>query len=80
MDVHECPEAVFDEQSSTWISRAEAAEIPFVAFTGQPKCKQVPGRLVVRRIPELGPRADRDQPILFDLWRHHAFSPPCPPR
>jgi hypothetical protein len=69
----EYPEAVFDEQSRTWISRAEVAEVPFIAFTGQPKSKQVAGRLVVRRIPELGPRADRDQPGLFDLWRHHAF-------
>jgi hypothetical protein len=30
----------------------------------------VPGRLVVRRIPELNPTG---QAGLFDVWRYHAF-------
>jgi hypothetical protein len=64
------PDAVFDEPSGRWISRAEVAEISFTAFTSQPKTQQVPGRLVVRRVPELNPTR---QDGLFDLWRFHAF-------
>ena len=30
-------------------------------------------RLVVRRIPDLAPKAHADQPGLFQVWRHHAF-------
>ena len=36
-------DAVFDEQSQRWISRAEVAEIDFTAFTSHPKAQQVPG-------------------------------------
>src|ERR671910_2795573 len=63
-------EAVFDEASGRWIARAEVAEVPFVAFTSRPTSQQVPGRLVVRRIPELNPTG---QDGLFELWRFHAF-------
>jgi hypothetical protein len=63
-------EAVFDQASGRWISRAEVAEIPFTAFTSRPVASQVPGRLVVRRIPELNPTG---QDGLFDTWRFHAF-------
>ena len=48
----EYTDAVFDEISGQWISRAEVAEIGFVAFAAQPKADQVPGRLIVRRIPD----------------------------
>ena len=64
------PDAVFDEPSGRWISRAEVAEICFTAFAAQKRCEQVPGRLVVRRVPELNPTG---QDGLFDLWRFHAF-------
>jgi hypothetical protein len=64
------PDAVFDEPSGRWISRAEVAEIGFTAFAAQKRCEQVPGRLVVRRVPELNPTG---QDGLFDLWRFHAF-------
>jgi Transposase DDE domain group 1 len=67
------PNAVFDEQTGQWISRAEVAEIDFTAFTSKPEKAQVPGRLVVRRIPDLAPNAEAAQASLFDLWRHHAF-------
>src|SRR3954447_17791026 len=63
-------EAVFDEPSGRWISRAEVAEIPFTAFGSRPTAQQVEGRLIVRRIPELNPT---DQDGLFDTWRFHAF-------
>jgi Transposase DDE domain group 1 len=69
----EYTDAVFDEPTSTWVSRAEVAEIPFTAFTSKKKAEQVTGRLVVRRIPDLNPNAKNGQATLFDTWRFHAF-------
>lgn len=69
----EYPDAVFDEQTKTWVSRAEVAEIPFTAFAAQKKTNHVPGRLVVRRIPDLNPSGNQGQDTLFDTWRFHAF-------
>jgi hypothetical protein len=46
----EYTDAVFDEVTGRWISRAEVAEIEFTAFASQKKADRVPGRLVVRRI------------------------------
>ncbi|AIK84989.1 transposase [Corynebacterium glutamicum] len=63
--------AIFDEDTGRWISVAEVAEIPFTAFTSRKKTDHIPGRLVVRRIPELNNK-DVDQPGLFDLHRFHA--------
>lgn len=63
--------AIFDETSQSWISSAEVAEVPFTAFASKKAADQVPGRLVVRRIPELNSK-DVDQPGLFDLHRFHA--------
>ena len=51
----EYTDAVFDDTSGQWISRAEVAEIAFTAFAAQPKRDQVPGRLIVRRIPDSTP-------------------------
>jgi hypothetical protein len=67
--------AVFDEAGGRWVSRAEVAEIPFVAFTAQKKVDHVPGRLVVRRIPDFNAEKHRavGQDSLFDTWRFHAF-------
>ena len=67
--------AVLDEATARWISSAEVAEIDFVAFAAQKKADQVPGRLVVRRIPDFNAEAHRaaGQDTLFDLWRFHAF-------
>jgi hypothetical protein len=67
----EYTDAVFDEPTGRWISKAEVAEIDFVAFTSKKKADQVPGRLVVRRIPDLN--AQPGQGTLFEQWRHHAF-------
>ena len=39
----------------TWVSRAEVAEIGFTAFTSKKTGRAGPGRLVVRRIPDLNP-------------------------
>jgi Transposase DDE domain group 1 len=71
----EYTDAVFDEATGRWISRAEVAEVPFTAFSAQKKSEQVRGRLVVRRIPDFN--ADKHkaagQDTLFDVWRFHAL-------
>lgn len=64
---------IFDEDTGEWVSRAEVAEIPFTAFSSRKKSERVPGRLVVRRIPDLNPQAKDGQAALFDSWRFHAF-------
>lgn len=71
----EYTDAVFDQASEQWISRAEVAEIPHTAFAAQKKAHQVPGRLIVRRIPDVhAERKKADgQGTLFDVWRFHAF-------
>jgi Transposase DDE domain group 1 len=71
----EYTDAVFDEATGRWISSAEVAEIDFVAFAAQKKADQVPGRLVVRRIPDFNAEKHRaaGQDTLFDTWRFHAF-------
>jgi hypothetical protein len=71
----EYTDAVFDEGTGRWISRAEVAEVGFTAFAAQKKAEQVPGRLVVRRIPDFNAEKNTaaGQDTLFDVWRFHAF-------
>ena len=71
----EYTDAVFDQASQRWISRAEVAEIGFTAFAAQKKTDHVPGRLVVRRIPDFNAEKNKaaGQDTLFDTWRFHAF-------
>ena len=69
----EYTDAIVDEQTGELISRAEVAEVPFTAFAAGKKAEQVPGRLVVRRIPDFNAPADPNQASLFELWRFHAF-------
>ena len=71
----EYTDAIFDEATGRWISRAEVAEIDFTAFAAQKKDEQVLGRLVVRRIPDFNAETHRaaGQDTLFDTWRFHAF-------
>jgi Transposase DDE domain group 1 len=68
-------DAIRDEHTGTWISAAEVAELGYTAFASRPTAEQVPGRLVVRRIPDAN--ADQKkatgQGTLFDTWRFHAF-------
>lgn len=66
-------DAIYDEEAGQWVSRAEVAEIPFTAFTSKKTDEQIPGRLVVRRIPDLNPKKNHGQATLFDTWRFHAF-------
>ena len=69
----EYTDAIFDETTGRWISRAEVAEVGFTAFGSRKATEQIPGRLVVRRIPDLNPGKDTGQGALFDTWRFHAF-------
>jgi hypothetical protein len=71
----EYTDAIFDETTGRWISRAEVAEIDFTAFAAQKKTDQLPGRLIVRRIPDFNAEKNKTagQDTLFDLWRFHAF-------
>ncbi|MFI6682029.1 IS1380 family transposase [Kribbella sp. NPDC050470] len=72
----EYTDAIYDEPTGQWVSRAEVAEIPFTAFASRAKKERVPGRLVVRRIPDLNTGKNKtagQQDALFDVWRFHAF-------
>ena len=66
-------DALYDQESGTWVSKAEVAEVPFTAFTSKTTSEQVAGRLVVRRIPDLNPKTNHGQDTLFTTWRFHAF-------
>jgi len=63
------------------VSKAEVAEVPFTAFASKHPADRVPGRLVVRRIPDIHAEANKaaGQGTLFDLWRFHAFFTTAPP-
>ncbi len=69
------PNAIWDEAEQRWISDAEVAEVPFVAFTGRRKSEHVCCRLIVRRVKRLQPLASNgtEQGELFATYRHHAF-------
>jgi hypothetical protein len=66
-------DAIYDEATGNWISKAQITEVPFTAFVSHKKADQIPGRLIVRRIPELNPKHSDGQETLFDSWRFHAF-------
>jgi hypothetical protein len=65
--------AIYDEDTRTWISDAEVAEIAYTAFSSRKKTDHISGRLIVRRIPELNKHKLAGQTTLFDLHRFHAF-------
>ena len=69
------PNAIYDEAEGRWISDAEVAEVPFIAFTGRRKADHVTCRLVVRRVKRLQKLAGDGtaQGELFATYRHHAF-------
>jgi hypothetical protein len=71
----EYPDAVLDQTTGRWISRAEVAEVVFTAFSAQKKAERVSGRLVVRRIPDFNAEKKKaaGQGTLFEVWRFHAF-------
>ena len=69
------PHAVWDEDDQRWISDAEVAETPYVAFTSRRKAEHVECRLVVRRVKRLQPNSPdgSTQEELLPAWRYHAF-------
>ncbi len=73
-------EAIFDQDTGTWVSRAEVAEIPFTAFAAQKNANRVPGRLVVRRIPDLDAAKKKaaGQDTCSTPGASTRSSPPCP--
>jgi hypothetical protein len=44
------PNAIFDETTGTWVSKAEVAEVPYTAFTSRKKADRVTGP--ARRAPD----------------------------
>jgi hypothetical protein len=69
------PNAVYDEAEPRWVSDAEVAEVPFIAFTARRKAEHVTCRLIVRRVKRHQPLASdgTEQGELFATYRHHAF-------
>ncbi|MFT4286902.1 IS1380 family transposase, partial [Nocardioides sp.] len=78
----EYTDAIFDEETGTWISRAEVAEVGFTAFASAKKAERVAGRLIVRRIPDFNAEKNKaaGQDTLFDTWRFHAFFTTADPK
>lgn len=69
------PHAIWEEAEQRWVSDAEVAEVPFVAFTGRRKAEHVTCRLIVRRVKRLQRLASdgTEQGELFATYRHHGF-------
>jgi hypothetical protein len=65
------PNAIFDDESGTWISDAEIAEAPYTAFASK-KGQAVTARLIVRRVKRLNQQAGIGQDELFTTYRYHA--------
>ena len=78
----EYTDAILDETTGTWISRAEVAEVPFTAFASAKRSERVAGRLVVRRIPDLNAERNKaaGEDTLFDTWRFHALVTTADPK
>ncbi|MGI5146825.1 IS1380 family transposase [Plantactinospora sp. CA-294935] len=64
------PQAVFDEDTSRWISDAQIAETVYTAFAGTRH--QVSARLIVRRIRRDDPTQIPGQEELLPTYRYHA--------
>lgn len=64
------PNAIFDEESGTWVSDAEVAEIDYTAFASK-KNTAVTARLIVRRVKRLDNPTTGQQELL-PAWRYHA--------
>jgi hypothetical protein len=65
------PNAIFDEETGTWISNAEIAEIDYTAFASK-KTTAVTARLIVRRVRRLDNAQTAGQQELLPAWRYHA--------
>ena len=70
------PNAVYDDQLQMWYSDAEVAEVLYTAFTSK-KAHTTAGRMIVRRVRRLNPRAAEGQHVLPGMpdevtYRYHA--------
>jgi hypothetical protein len=65
------PEAIYDEASDTWVSDAEVAEVGYTAFASS-SAHRAEGRLIVRRVKRLNPKAAAGQGELLPDYRYHA--------
>ncbi len=70
----EYPQAVLDPDTGELVSCAEVAEVEYTAFNSHGS-KAVPGRLIVRRVPERNTNtlAAAAQEGLFTVCRQHAI-------
>jgi Transposase DDE domain group 1 len=64
------PDAIYDEAEKRWVSDAEVAETCYTAFASRRLDRQVPGRLIVRRVRRLNPAPDQGE--LVPGYRYHA--------
>jgi len=64
------PKAIWDDQLGRWVSDAEIAEIPYIAFASK-KGQAITARLIVRRVKDLNRKAGQGQDELFPVWRYH---------
>jgi hypothetical protein len=64
------PQAIFDEDTSQWISDAQIAETTYTAFAGTRH--QITARLIVRRIRRDDPTQIPGQGDLVTTYRYHA--------
>jgi hypothetical protein len=74
----EYTDAIYDEQTQTWVSRAEVAEIDFTAFAAKQKANHVPGRLVDVRSPTSTPDAKTAKGRCSTIGASTRSSPPPP--
>jgi hypothetical protein len=66
------PNAIYDEDSDTWISDAQIARVPYTAFASN-RAHRTDGDLIVRRVKQLNPQAAaQGQGELFTTYRYHA--------
>ena len=68
-------DAIYDEATGTWCRGPRSPRCPSPPSAPKKLTEQVPGRLVVRRIPDLNAQKKKSagQGTLFDTWRFHAF-------
>jgi hypothetical protein len=66
------PNAIFDDETGSWISDAEIAAVPYTAFASS-RAHRTDGKLIVRRVKRLNPKATaQGQQQLFATYRYHA--------
>lgn len=74
VELAQYPQAIFDDDEQRWVSAAQVAEIPSMAFTSRRKSEHVTARLIVRRVRRLNPAtAPGGQHELLAAYRHHGM-------